>query len=141
MKLLASVITVSAFAAVAIAQGITIGNPPSGASVKQGKKITVKILRPDHIEFSTEVGIVLGLATCQSGTCPGDSEIGTILHNGKFDPEFHGPGQQFQNFTVKIPADFPLGEAQLSATRFFLIGAGPSPTIGSAVETLNVIHA
>ena len=47
--------------------------------------------------------------------------MGDVLYAGPFDPEFHGPGQQYQNSTVVIPAS-GAGSYQLGVLRFYLIG-------------------
>ncbi|KAF9031443.1 hypothetical protein BJ165DRAFT_1306002, partial [Panaeolus papilionaceus] len=117
------------------AQASHIGLPLDGTTVKQGKKFVVQVIRPNSIQGSIEAGLVIGLLPCQWFTtdpqCPPPSaQIGSILFNGKFSPQFHEiPGQPYQNFTVTVPAEFPLGVAQLATARFHLIGAGPSPTL------------
>ena len=62
----------------------------------------------------------MSCATTPSNCSP--SQLGTILYNGPYDPEFHGPGQQYENFTVTIPTGIPKGAAQIAIARFFLIG-------------------
>ena len=53
--------------------------------------------------------------------CP-TTDLDTILFNGPYDPQFHGPGPQYQNFKVKIPKGTPTGVTQINIARFFLIG-------------------
>ncbi|KAH7907088.1 hypothetical protein BJ138DRAFT_983495, partial [Hygrophoropsis aurantiaca] len=46
-----------------------------------------------------------------------------LLYQGPFDPKL-GPAYYnvYQNFTVRIPAFFPTGQAQLGAVHFTLVG-------------------
>lgn len=49
--------------------------------------------------------------------------MGTILYNGKFNPQYHEPSQPpYQNFSVKVPADFTTGSAQINVAHATLIG-------------------
>lgn len=69
------------------------------------------------------MAVAIGISSC-SGTChQADEVMGTILFNGKFNPQYHEPSQPpYQNFSVKIPADFTAGSAQINVAHATLIG-------------------
>jgi hypothetical protein len=49
--------------------------------------------------------------------------VGDVLYQGPYDPQPHGAGGNYQNFTVTIPFNEDLiGRSQLTVNRFFLIG-------------------
>lgn len=49
--------------------------------------------------------------------------MGTILYNGKFNPQYHETSQPpYQNFSVKVPTDFTSGNAQINVAHATLIG-------------------
>ncbi|CAA7262901.1 unnamed protein product [Cyclocybe aegerita] len=128
----------------AAAQASFIGYPPAGSSIHPGQEITVQVVRPNSIQGSIEVGMIIGLLDCQFLPCPPpNARVGTILFNGDFAPQLHEqPGMPYQNFTVTIPsADFlPDNVAQLGVVRFHLIGAGPSPVLEFNNVTLGIVH-
>ncbi|KAJ7143726.1 hypothetical protein C8R44DRAFT_758751 [Mycena epipterygia] len=133
-------------ATAAFAQGVDIGAPADGATVKAGSNITVEVDRPDTLTGSTEVAIVIGFLSCvgfSDEVCPPASEfIGSILYNGPYDPEFHNNVTPFkppyQNFTVTIPPAARAGPAQLSVTHFSLVGVSLSPLLQVLNVTVNV---
>ncbi|KAF8810213.1 hypothetical protein BYT27DRAFT_7092512 [Phlegmacium glaucopus] len=138
MKLL-SILVASIWAGTAAAQGIDIGFPPAGDNISAGQQLTIQVIKNNHIESSIEAGLVIGFLPCAnfpSGCSPED--LGSILYNGPYNPQLQAPGQNYQNFTVTIPTSIPTGAAQIAIARFFLIGAGPSPTIGQANVTVMV---
>ncbi|KAG6841139.1 hypothetical protein C0991_001415 [Blastosporella zonata] len=139
MKFFASIISASLFIAVAMAQNISIIQPSTGSSFTQGRRMTVQVMRSAYTPAPTEVGCVIAVASCQTGTCPDPkSQIGSVLYTGQFSEFGDGEYDDYQNFNVTIPAGFPLGPAQLTVTRFFLTGAGPTPTTGDALVALNI---
>lgn len=143
MKLL-SILVASICAGTAAAQGLTIQNPPEGANVKAGQNLTIQVIKNGDIESSIEAGFVIGFLPCPVATNPSGcspAELGSILFNGPYNPEVHGVGPPFQNFTVTIPSDASAGAAQIAIARFFLIGAGPSPTLGQNNVTVTVQQA
>ncbi|PPQ68377.1 hypothetical protein CVT24_004797 [Panaeolus cyanescens] len=129
MKLLFTIYLLVAFNALSVlAQRAFIGLPTEGATLTRGQTFTVQLVRPNSLQGSTEVGLIIGLAPCDlfgpTPTCASpQSRIGSILFNGDYKPQFHEqPGRPYQNFTVKVPAEFPTGQAQLSTARFHLVG-------------------
>ncbi|KAJ7244431.1 hypothetical protein B0H12DRAFT_1309555 [Mycena haematopus] len=143
MKLL-SLLPLSAMLTIAFAQRADIGAPADGSTVRRGSKIIVEIDRPDTLTGSTEVAIIVGLWHCggSESVCPPPSEVlGTILYNGPYAPEFHNSDSKppYQNFTVKIPLDAPIGKAQLGVAHLSLVGAGPFPFLETFNITLNVV--
>ncbi|KIM40880.1 hypothetical protein M413DRAFT_445657 [Hebeloma cylindrosporum] len=139
MKLLKLLTTAICILGVA-AQRSFIEAPVAGAKVSAGKQFIVQLVRPNSLQGSTEVGLVIGLVSCTSdptGACPPtSSQLGTILFNGDYNPQLHEqPGRPYQNFTLTVPAQFTRGKAQVATARFHLIGAGPSPVL----ELNNVI--
>lgn len=73
------------------------------------------------------MAIAIGISSCASSVChDADEVMGTILHNGKFNPQYHEPSQPpYQNFSVKIPATFTPGTAQINVAHATLIGVSP----------------
>ncbi|KAE9394353.1 hypothetical protein BT96DRAFT_194981 [Gymnopus androsaceus JB14] len=120
------------------AQGIIINQPTAGTTLSQGVPFTVQISRPGNIEFAYEVGLAIGALACTSPCPDPESQIGDVLYTGPFDPEFHGPGEQYQNFTVTIPEGVQTGSYQLGILRFYLIGAGPSATLNEYTVPVSV---
>ncbi|KAG6865694.1 hypothetical protein C0991_000308 [Blastosporella zonata] len=122
MKLF-TVITALACAAGAMAQHTEIVSPADGTNVTRGQEVIVEFERFNSIQSSTEVGLVIGVQPCSDLLCDG-GVIGTVLYNGPYNPTIRGPGAvQYENFTVTIPNDSSFsGRAQLSVTRFYLIG-------------------
>ncbi|KAJ6461092.1 hypothetical protein C8R45DRAFT_842449 [Mycena sanguinolenta] len=144
MKVL-SVLSLSAMLTTAFAQGVVIGAPADGSTVRRGSKITVEINRPDTLTGSTEIAIVIGFLFCgksPTSKCPPPSEIlGTILYNGSYQPEFHSGDAKppYQNFTVSIPTSASPGKAQLGVAHFSLVGASQFPFLEIFNITLNVV--
>ncbi|KAG6809476.1 hypothetical protein H0H92_016083 [Tricholoma furcatifolium] len=122
----------------ASSQSISIGYPLNGTSVAAGSKLLVEIDRPDTISSSVEVAVVIGLQSCPTGPCyPVASSVGTPLYNGPYNPQFQSgsPGKPpHQNFTITIPADTPVGKAQLGIAHFMLLGA----SLYADVQTLSI---
>ncbi|KOS18117.1 hypothetical protein ESCO_003294 [Escovopsis weberi] len=132
--------SLSYFAIGALAQGIYVASPPAGALLALGETFVVQVVRPNFILRATEIGLAIGLVSCPNGTCPPPtSQLGSVLYHGPFDPQYHGPGQQYENFTVQVPINFQPGPASIQVARFFLIGAGSTPTIGDAHQPV-LIH-
>ncbi|KAK5991442.1 hypothetical protein PT974_09724 [Cladobotryum mycophilum] len=130
---------VTCLAVGAMAQGIAVGHPAPGSTLHTGKNVVVQVIRYNFIQSATEVGVAIGLVPCPNSSCPApEGIIGDVLHTGPYNPQFHGPGQQYQNFTVQVPEGFPAGPAAINVARFFLIGAGSSPTIGGASVSVNI---
>jgi len=121
-----------------VAQTADIGAPADMTEVPAGSNFTAMIERPDSLTGSTEIAVVIGLLTCPE-ECPTPAqEMGTILYNGPFDPQFTtAPGTgalpPHQNFTLTVPASFPKGNAQMGVAHFALVGASEFPFL----ETLN----
>ncbi|ORX48761.1 hypothetical protein DM01DRAFT_327284 [Hesseltinella vesiculosa] len=122
-------------------QGITIAYPPAGANIYKGTQVSVQVIKNAHIMASTEIGLAIGIHSCENGQCPpAESNLGTVLYAGPFLPSVHeGHGQEYENISVTIPSYVPDGHSVLNVVRFFLIGAGPSATIGSATVHINVV--
>ncbi|RDB18469.1 hypothetical protein Hypma_000294 [Hypsizygus marmoreus] len=145
MKFIPTIIAILSLLGATNAQRSFIGNPQDGATVTGGRRTVVQVVRPDSLQGSTEVGIVIGLQSCPITNpfpcAPPNEQVGTILYKGKYKPKLHEqPGRPYQNFTVTIPdADYFVGRAQLSVVRFHLIGAGPSPVLELNNITLNVV--
>jgi hypothetical protein len=55
---------------------------------------------------------------------PPNQQVGSVLYKGTYNPQLHEmPGRPYQNFTVTVPdVDYFVGRAQLSVSRFHLIG-------------------
>ncbi|KAF9524266.1 hypothetical protein CPB83DRAFT_898020 [Crepidotus variabilis] len=127
----------------AAAQRSFIANPIAGTTISPGQHITVQVIRPNSLQGSTEVGLVIALLQCREDPCPPpSSQLGNVLYNGQYNPVLHEqPGRPYQNFTVTVPgfqAGDGLNKAQLATARFHLIGAGPSPTLELNTVQLNL---
>ncbi|KAJ6551790.1 hypothetical protein B0H19DRAFT_1073424 [Mycena capillaripes] len=114
----------------AFAQGIGIGAPLIGTTIKVGSNITVQVNGEPVKQGTIEAAVVIGLLSCSS-PCPSPKEqIGQILYNGPYFPTIHfiGPGPaghpSFENLTVAIPASTPAGPAQLSVTQANILNDG-----------------
>ncbi|KAF8075234.1 hypothetical protein FPV67DRAFT_1446176 [Lyophyllum atratum] len=145
MKFFVPVLSALAFLGASNAQRSFIGSPLNGATVTSGCNVVVQVVRPNSIQGSIEVGIVIGLQSCPvsdpTRPClPPSQAVGAVLFKGTFNPVLHEqPGRPYQNFTVTIP-NF-LGKAQLSVSRFHLIGAGPAAVLEFNNITLNVVRS
>jgi len=141
MKLL-SILAASILVAIAAAQGIDIGSPAEGQNVTPGQQLTIEVIKNDDIESSIEAGLVIGIVPCPVASNPtgcSPDDLGSILYNGPYNPQLNG--HQFsESFTVTIPDSIPTGVAQISIARFFLIGAGNSPTLGGITGSVNVVE-
>ncbi|KAF8157977.1 hypothetical protein B0H34DRAFT_656469 [Crassisporium funariophilum] len=131
-----SILIASTCAFTAAAQRSFIAAPLSGANITPGQQLTVQIIRPNSLQGSTEVGIVIGLQSCVThpdGQCaPPNQSVGSVLFNGDYNPQLHEqPGRPYQNFTVTIPTGFPSGGVQLASARFHLVGVSTSTMIFS----------
>jgi len=116
---------------------IIILEPKPGAHVKMGHNFTVKVEEPVRhpginaifylhslqvsIEGPIQVALVIGLQSCPSTSCvPGD--MGLILYNGPFNPEFHNGQQPSQSFVVTAPSGLEKGKAVLEVLHLGLLG-------------------
>ncbi|KAG6832763.1 hypothetical protein H0H87_000416 [Tephrocybe sp. NHM501043] len=117
-----------ALTAVVKAQRSFISSPSEGTDVTRGSQIVVQVVRPNSIQGSIEVGMVIGLQSCPVTNpypcAPPQQQVGSVLFSGQFNPVLHEqPGRPYENFTVMIPdTDYFSGRAQLSVDRFHLIG-------------------
>ncbi|KAF9265350.1 hypothetical protein L218DRAFT_957536 [Marasmius fiardii PR-910] len=144
MKFLTPTLLVAIAATSTAAQRASIGAPKNSTNVSANQTLLVEIDRPNFQSSATEVGIVIGIASCASGSgciAPADGGIGTILYNGSFNPQFKSgsPLPPHQNFTVQISENIQKGAAQLSLTQFSLIGASLTPTTSFDIVSVNVV--
>jgi len=122
-----------------VAQSANLGAPAEFTEVSAGSNFNVMVSRPDTLTGSLEIALVIALLTCPNNECPGPSEeLGTILYNGSFNPQFStvpGTGSlpPHQNFTLQVPASFSKGDASLGVAHFALVGA----SMGPFLETFN----
>ncbi|KAJ6604967.1 hypothetical protein B0H10DRAFT_2229276 [Mycena sp. CBHHK59/15] len=125
----------------AAAQNAQIDSPTDGTVVGLGETLTVQLERPRFIgETSVEVGIAIAIQSCPISPCsPPSKALGTVLFTGPFTPAIHGiPSRPYQNFSVPIPDNFGTGRAQLSVSRFHLLGKAPVPTLQFLTVELEV---
>ncbi|KAF7304336.1 hypothetical protein HMN09_00835400 [Mycena chlorophos] len=146
MKFSSSFAILASSLALVAAQSIDIGAPADGSTVTAGSNVVVEVDRPDSLTGSTEVAIVIGLATCQSaGNCPAPLDfLGTILYNGPYSPEFQNNGSgpnkpPYQNFTVTIPAGAS-GPSQLNVLHLALVGASEGAFLEAKNISLTVVN-
>lgn len=140
MKLL-SLLVFIVLAFTATSQTIDIGYPTNGDVLHAGGQLTAKIDRPDSIIGCTEVGIALAIISCVNGQCPSPSErLGSVLYAGPFDPQAHGGGGFYQNFTVTVPSSLSSGQALFTLTHLCLLGAGPFPLLEYRNATVTITN-
>ncbi|KAF9259215.1 hypothetical protein L218DRAFT_1004097 [Marasmius fiardii PR-910] len=128
----------------AAAQRASFGFPLNGTDIPADQEFVLQIARPNFISSAIEVGIVIGVASCEQATCiaPADGGMGTILYNGPFSPEYDEAAPSLpphQNFTGHLPEDIAKGPAQLSLTQFSLIGASEVPSTFYDVIFVNIV--
>ncbi|KIK05300.1 hypothetical protein K443DRAFT_360114 [Laccaria amethystina LaAM-08-1] len=122
MKLLSLLVSI-VFAFAATSQTIDIGYPTNSAVLHAGEQLTAEIDRPNSIIGCIEVGIALAIISCVNGQCPSPSErLGSVLYAGPFNPQAHGGGRFYQNFTVTVPSFLPNGQALFTLTHLCLLG-------------------
>ncbi|KAJ6127295.1 hypothetical protein N7523_002907 [Penicillium sp. IBT 18751x] len=136
-----SFLALAAFAGVALAQSAQIGLPNVGQKLHKGNDMVVQVQRPNTITGSTEMAVAIGISSCASDVCQESDEVmGTILYNGKFNPQYHEYYlPPYQNFSVKVPADFTAGTAQINVAHATLIGAGPFPFLEALNRTVVIV--
>ncbi|CAI7582295.1 unnamed protein product [Penicillium bialowiezense] len=132
--------TLALFAISALAQRAQIGLPAEGQEIAAGKDIVVQVQRPNSLSGSTEIGVVIGFTSCDSGPCrAADEVLGTVLYNGPFKPVYHESSlPPYQNFTVTVPSSAAKGKGQINVAHATLIGAGPSAFLESFNQTVTV---
>ncbi|KAF9565781.1 hypothetical protein CPC08DRAFT_704478 [Agrocybe pediades] len=141
---LSSVIFPLALAHGAFSQSVRIGAPADQSSVQAGSSIVVEVDRPDTLTPSTEIALVIGVASCHNAPCLGPDllGLGTVLYSGPFNPQFDTPADgkpPHQNFTVVIPESFQKGPAQLALFHIALVGASVEPLAQLRNITLNIL--
>ncbi|KAJ8103650.1 hypothetical protein POJ06DRAFT_298125 [Lipomyces tetrasporus] len=137
--MLKSLFCLSLFATAAYSQAVQIGLPTKGDQLAAGSNQTIQIQRPDTLTGSDEIAVVIGIQQCPNGTCTSpDASMGTVLYQGGFDPEFHGPQAPYQNFTVKIP-DGLSGPALIGVAHLSLVGASTYPLIEFLNQTVAIV--
>ncbi|EKM52095.1 uncharacterized protein PHACADRAFT_212686 [Phanerochaete carnosa HHB-10118-sp] len=142
-------VVIAALAATCLAQSIDIGAPAANSTVSPGQSITVEVDKPDSLTGSTEVALVLSMASCPADGCTDPSydpsgDLGQILYNGPYNPQFHpetDPGKPpYQNFSVEVPTTFTSGEnIALIATHLDLVGVGLSPLLEVIFVPLTIV--
>ncbi|KAG5635275.1 hypothetical protein H0H81_011838 [Sphagnurus paluster] len=95
----------------------------------------------NSLQSSVEVAVVIGFESCPTYSChPASDGIGTVLYNGKYNPQYRTPGlPPYQNFSVLIPFTAPQGPAQLNLAHFALTGAGLAPFLETSNVTVFVL--
>ncbi|KAF8336753.1 hypothetical protein F5887DRAFT_565811 [Amanita rubescens] len=139
MKLL-NVILFFILPIVSLAQNVVISYPPPGQSIVPGENFTVQIARPITLTGSTEVSVVIAVASCAQTPCrTPDQVLGQVLYDGPYTPQLESNTQPpYQNFSVSLQTGFSQGAAQLNVAHFSLVGAGPFPSLQVLNSTLVV---
>ncbi|KAJ5899728.1 hypothetical protein N7495_004472 [Penicillium taxi] len=133
-------LSIIAFASAALAQTAQIGLPTEGQKVTAGSEIIVQVQRPNSLTSSQEMAVAIGITSC-GDACQSPSDVlGNVLYNGAFKPVYHESYlAPYQNFSVKIPATFAAGSAQINVAHATLIGAGPEPFLETLNQTIVVV--
>jgi len=79
----------------------------------------------DSLTGSTEIALVIGLASCHNAPClpPDEMGLGAVLYSGPYTPQIDDPRKPpRQNFTVVVPDFIAKGPAQLSVFHIALVG-------------------
>lgn len=144
-------LVLAALASLVAAQSVVIHAPAPQSTFSPGDKFVVdveRVVRSIRTSFvrceilTTESPVeqphplerrvrCLGLLSCADdatdGNCSGDGtdiQIGRVLFSGPYAPtSVPGTLGFAQNYTVTVPADFPVGSAALSVAHFFLLGS------------------
>ncbi|KAJ7576738.1 hypothetical protein C8J56DRAFT_799868 [Mycena floridula] len=104
-------------------QSFAIGAPKAGITVHPGQSLTVQIQVPISTVCETNLALAIGLLSCLTSTCAAPSaDLGEPLFTGVYTGQGALPGTliSFQNFTLKVPSDIPVGQASFQALRTFL---------------------
>ncbi|KAJ7587582.1 hypothetical protein C8J56DRAFT_942148 [Mycena floridula] len=129
------------------AQGFAIGAPAAGSTVHRGQSVTVQIQVP--IDTSAEageigLGLAIGLLSCPTTTCAAPSaDLGEPLFTGVFEGQGILPNTltSFENFTLTVPSDFPVGKASFQAWRTALLTPPGHSLLESEFAGLSVVVA
>ncbi|KAK9234765.1 hypothetical protein V1525DRAFT_459132 [Lipomyces kononenkoae] len=139
--MLKSLFTLGLFATAVHSQTVEIGLPNKGDQLAAGSDQIVQIQRPDSLTGSDEIAVVIGIQQCPNGECTSpDASLGTVLYQGGFDPQFHGPQPPYQNFTVQIP-EYSCGPAIIGVAHMSLVGASTYPLIEFLNQTVTIVAA
>ncbi|KAK7029640.1 hypothetical protein VNI00_014338 [Paramarasmius palmivorus] len=141
--LLNSLLTAIALATAASAQRTSIGDPSMNTQVIAGTNLDVRIDLQPTTSNVDQVGIAIGLQSCQPEQCfPPDQVLGTLLYKGAYDPQYSSEASSLpphQNFSVYIPEDFPRGNAILGLVHLGLVGAGYLSVFDTYNITVDVV--
>ncbi|KAI0780687.1 hypothetical protein BD413DRAFT_600239 [Trametes elegans] len=125
------------FVAAALAQSVTILSPTTNTTLARGSTFVVDVDKPDTLSPSTDVSVVIGLVSCASASCSDMAAggiLGNILYKGDYTPQPRpNSSHLFQNYSIVVPDSLQTGPAVLNVAHFYLLGAGPGPTL----ETVN----
>ncbi|KAI0333489.1 hypothetical protein GY45DRAFT_1319440 [Cubamyces sp. BRFM 1775] len=128
------------FVAAAFAQSVTILSPTVNTTLSPGDSFVVDVDKPDSLSPSYDVAVAIGLQSCGAAPCAALASagiLGTILFDGEYKPQLRpNSSDVFQNYTVQVPSTMESGPALLTVARFYLLGAGASPTIQTVNTTL-----
>ncbi|KAJ7463304.1 hypothetical protein FB451DRAFT_1043258 [Mycena latifolia] len=120
MKFVASLLTGAMFAATAFAQSVQIGAPANGSTVTGRSKITLTIAP------TVNIAVAIAMAFCGSSAkcAPPTEDLGIILEKSVYNPTIHNitDWSPYENFTVTVPNDLPVGIWQLNIAHFAEIG-------------------
>ncbi|KAG1811632.1 hypothetical protein EV424DRAFT_1542423 [Suillus variegatus] len=124
-----------------LAQTIELGFPQNGDNFYPGQEVTAQVIQPESMASTVQVGIALGIANCENGSCPDPADgLGSYLYTGPWTPEAHGPPYgYYHNFTVTIPSYLAKGPAIFTLTHFCLIGADWYPFLEFRNTTVNIV--
>ncbi|KAK7041465.1 hypothetical protein VNI00_009332 [Paramarasmius palmivorus] len=126
-----SVFTVLIIAASAFAQRAVIGEPKPWDTVRVGKSFKARMDTPDSDPNKVEhVHLTVSIKPCEYLEGAGDKcftsdGYGTILYDGKYKPTYNSKKPELpphDTLTVKIPDDFPLGNALIESWHEAIVG-------------------
>ncbi|KAF8121705.1 hypothetical protein EV363DRAFT_1362959 [Boletus edulis] len=132
--------TLCLFATTVFAQAAFIGLPTFNQTVYAGTDLIVQVQSPDSLTSVEQVAVAIGLESCPNTPACGapSGGLGIILYYGLFDPQFHGPGVPYENFTVQIPSTVPAGTAAIAVAHFALVGDGNYPLFETLNQTITI---
>lgn len=139
MKLL-GVISFLALTATSCAQYLAIAFPPPGGNLLAGQPFIVELDRPGRATGITEVGIVVGLASCVAAPCqPPTVDVGLVLYRGSYSPVIHTTSKPpYQSFSFTIPPNFTKGLAQLNVLHNSTLSPNSIPFFQAATQELHI---
>ncbi|KAG2119933.1 uncharacterized protein F5147DRAFT_767396 [Suillus discolor] len=107
-----------------LAETIELAFPQNGDNFCPSQEVTAQVIQPQSMASTVQVGIALGIANCENGSCPDPADgLGSYLYAGPWTSEAMG---------------LLMGPAIFTLTHFCLIGADWYPFLEFRNATVNI---